>query len=120
MITTTGLRMIQELITSGDHAHITHLAPGSGTTAPLISDSGLEYEIGTRKSVSYSAIGSPDVGDTYSVIWNSVEANNIGSISECGLFSALTTGSMFSRATFTAINLTEGSDYKMEWNVQIV
>lgn len=120
MITATGLRMTQELITSGDHAHITHINIGSGTSVPTISDTGLQYELGTRKTVSYTALGSPSVGDTYYTVWDSIEASGIGSISECGLFSAASTGSLFNRAIFTVIEFSSGSEYKMEWDVQIV
>jgi len=105
MITATGLRMVQEIITSGDHANIAYLNVGSGTTTPTINDSGLEHELGTRKMVSYTNLGSPSVGDTYYATWDSVEAGNIGSISECGLFSTSTGGSMFSRATFDTIGV---------------
>ena len=120
MITATGLRMVQEIITSGDHAHITHINIGSGTTAPAMNDFELEYELGTRKPVNYTNLGSPSTGDTYYTTWDSVEAGAIGSISECGLFSASAGGSMFCRASFDIIDFSNGSEYKLEWNVQIV
>ena len=120
MITSTGLRMIQEIITSGDHAHITHLNIGSGTDIPTVGDTGLQFELGTRREISYTTLGSPIVGDTYYATWDSIEAGAIGSVSECGLFSALTTGSLFSRASFDTVEFSDGSEYKLEWEIRVV
>jgi len=120
MISTTGLSLVRGLLLDGTSNHITHTAMGSGTTIPTIDDSGLEYEISTRATISHTALGSPLVGDTYTAVWNSVEASGIGSISEIGLFSQSIGGSMFCRASFDQNSLTGGSEYKMEWNIQIV
>ena len=121
MITSTGLSIVRDLIGYGNTDTIAYFGFGSGTTAPSLSDSGLEYEVSERRAVSYSNIGSPSVGDTYSCTLNSIEASGINasgySISELGLFTQLTGGSMFNRCAFDAISLSSGSEYKFEWDI---
>jgi hypothetical protein len=119
MITTTGLSMVRALLISGNSDHISYFAIGSGTTVPTINDTALGSEW-TRSAIDTTALGSPTVGTTFAVEFNSIEASGVGNITEAGLFTQSSDGSMFSRATFDAITLSEGSEWKFEWDVEVV
>jgi len=119
MITNSGLGMVRDLLIYGNTSRVTHIAVGSGTSTPIITNSGLQFET-NRSSVLLSNTGSPTPLISFSGLILSVTAGSLASIGECGLFSALVGWSMFSRAKFDSIVLDAGSDYLVEWDVSVV
>jgi hypothetical protein len=77
---------------------------GTGATAPAKADTALVTEVDTpRASTSVSVTGSGATAK-YQAIWTNT-ATTTRAIQEAGLFSASTAGTMFTRHTFTTINL---------------
>ncbi len=89
LVTTLGLTALANQWTGlSSPTTMTHLAVGSGTTTPAISDTGIGTQIGDRvtpdtKSVSEGVI-------TVEHYYGTTEGN--GTIAEVGLFSASTSG----------------------------
>jgi tetrahydromethanopterin S-methyltransferase subunit C len=80
---------------------------GTGTTAPAVGNTALE----TVKSNEARTVGTASqdttttTSDTYKVVGTITCAVAGAAITEVGLFDALTSGNLFLRGTFSAINL---------------
>lgn len=116
MITNSGLHMLQFLMLSGTTARITHMAFGSGTVNPTVSDTQLGGEY-FRGTAGFSNLGSPLVGDTYSGLIYSTSSYDLGSFFEVGLLSSGAGGQLFSRALYQGYLFDNGSDWMTQWDV---
>lgn len=92
---------------------MSYLAIGTGTTAEAASQTALTTEVGTRVDGTKS---NPS-GAIYRVVGTFASGNGTGSITEAGLFSASTAGTMLNRKLFSAIN--KGSNDSLEITMEI-
>lgn len=83
-----------------------HIGMGTTATAPAKTDTALGTEVETRGATTVTVSGSGSSAK-YSA-QATITATTTRSIVECGLFSAVTTGVMFTHSTFTAIGLNSG------------
>ncbi len=117
MITNDGVTITRDLLLSGNTAFISHMAIGSGNAIPDVTQTGLGSEF-NRKAVTLIALGSPQVGTTFRVDWNSVQVSGAQPITEVGLFSDVSTGSIYNRARFDPVEVSAGSEWRFELNVE--
>lgn len=96
---------------------ISHIAVGTGTTDPTVSDTALESEV-LRKARQEATknIGSGTV--TVSMWIASTEANG-NTLSEVGTFDSASGGNMFSRDTFTGLNKTSSIEVWIDIEFQV-
>ena len=91
-----------------------YLAIGTGTTAPVSGNTALESEIGTRVVGTITSSAN---------IWQNEgtfgPGNGTGALTEAGLFSASTGGTMLARQTFTVINKGASDSLKITWQITI-
>ena len=106
LIVTAGLNaMIKQVL--GDvaggaqPAKFNYVGIGTGTTAPAAGNTALETEIGTRVQDADPEFPSTGQGKLESFF---AAGNGTGQITESGILSALTSGTLLARATFTAID----------------
>lgn len=92
---------------------ISHVAIGSGTTAPANGDTALQNEL-ARVAISPAPVPS---GASVVVTTTFPAGVGTGNISESGLFNASSAGTMFSRAIFTAIPKGALDEISIEWTV---
>jgi hypothetical protein len=78
-------------------------ATGAARTA-VAADTALSTETETRVSGTESTVTTTQTGDTYQVT-GTITATSNRAVDEAGLFDAVTTGNMFTSATFPVINL---------------
>jgi hypothetical protein len=83
-----------------------HGAMGTGATAPAKGDTALVTEVESRGATSVSVTGSGATAK-YQAVWTNT-ATATRAIQEAGLFSASAAGTMFTRHTFSTINLASG------------
>mgnify|MGYP001130354482 CR=1 FL=1 len=79
---------------------ISHIAVGSGTTAPAPGNTALESEIGRKAGVYNHTAGTKIF--TFQTTFNPGEAT--GAITEAGIFNAAVGGAMLDRVTFAVVN----------------
>jgi hypothetical protein len=85
----------------------THIGASTGTTTPAKSDTALATaEVETRGTTTISVTGSGSTAKYQAV--GIVNATGTRAITEVGLFSASTSGSMFVRCVHDAINVVNG------------
>lgn len=85
----------------------THIGMGTIGTAPAKSDTALGGEVETRGATTVTVAGGTGSAAKYQAV-ATLTATTTRAIQECGLFSASTTGTMFTHSTFTTINLNNG------------
>ena len=106
-VTNIGLGIITGLLASSTHKHV-HWGTGTTAAAPtqtaLVTPSSDE----TRASCAQSQVTTSVTNDTYQVVATLTCASAAKAITEVGVFSAATGGSMYSRNAFDAINLAVG------------
>ena len=115
MCVTAGLNLIRDRIATNSSSYIQYGAIGSGTTAPTAADTALESEI-LRKTFQ-NVDTSTDKQVTFEYWIASTEGNTPGTVSEVGLFTASTGGTMLCRATFDAITKDNTVEMLIVWTV---
>lgn len=114
LVVTTGLNFIASRIRDASAAVMSHMAVGSGTGTAAANNTTLGTELSrvaltsttaTNNSVAYSATFGPAVGT--------------GAVTEAGLFSASTAGTMLCRTVFSVVNKDAGDTMVITWTVTI-
>ena len=93
---------------------------GTGILAAAVTDTALGTPGGEARTVGVMTSETTDTtDDTLQVIGTIIEADGGAAITECGLFTHLssTTGFLYLRATFDAINLLDGNS--IEFTIQV-
>ena len=116
IVTNAGLALtVSRLMGSGDEPD--YIAWGTGDTAEAASQSALDNEAAEdRVQGSSSAVTTDVSNDTYQVVGEMV-SESTQAITEVGLFTASTSGTMFMRAVFDEINVDE--DDSIEFTIQV-
>ena len=87
---------------------------GTGSTAASASDTTLETELASRATGTLSSIGN---------IWQSVgnfpAGTNTGAITEAGVFSASSAGTMLARQVFAVINKAASDSLQVTWQITL-
>lgn len=98
LVVTTGLNLIRDRLATSSSNYIQYGAAGSGTTAPTAGDTALESILGARQAFD-TVNTDTDAQARFEWSYAFNEAN--GTHTEAGLFTALTSGIMLCRATFS-------------------
>lgn len=103
--------IMQQILASPTISKPSHMAIGTGATAPAAGNTALGAEIDrnalTSKAGNVGVVTM--VGD-----WAAGDGTN-SAIAEAGIFDAASTGNMYSRATFTAINKQAADTLSITW-----
>jgi hypothetical protein len=91
-----------------------YLALGTGTNAASASDTALQTELSTRVAGTLSS--STNVWQNQGTFGAGV---NTGAITEAGIFSASSAGTMLARQTFSVINKAAGDSLQVTWQVTL-
>lgn len=95
---------------------MSHMALGSGTTAPAATDTALESLLGVREILDSST--SPASGVV--LYTSSFEAGDAtGAVTEAGIFNAASGGTMLCRTTFDVINKSATDTLSVTWIITI-
>ena len=114
-IVTAGKNDIASLIT-GAGSVMTHMAVGTGSTGVDPTDTTLETE-NDRNALSVSG-GAPSTNTiVYTGVW--AAGDGTAAITEAGLFSASSGGTMLARTVFSAVNKGAGDILTITWTVTI-
>lgn len=88
---------------------------GTGSTAANASDTDLETPLATRATATITAPGG--------AVWQSVSnfnaGVNTGAVTEAGIFSASSSGTLMARQVFTVINKGASDTLQVTWQITI-
>lgn len=114
-IVTTGKNDIASLIT-GSGAAMTHMGVGTGTTGVVAGDTALETQVDRNALVTSGGVASTNTVEFESV-WNA--GDGTGALTEAGLFSASTGGTMLARTVFSVVNKSASDILTITWTVTV-
>ena len=121
MIVTTGKNFIAASMlktTSNSPVAMTHMALGSGTTAPVMANTTLENEfVGGGNSRSSVTASVADSVVTYSATFG--PGNCVGSVTEAGIFNNSTGGTMLCRTKFPVVTKEAADTITIVWNITL-
>jgi hypothetical protein len=111
LITTAGRNaIVNRLPSSPGTAVPTHMAIGTGTNAAAAGDTTLQTELDRNALTSNTA--STNV---LTMVGDWAAGDGTGAITEAGVLSAASGGTLFSRAVFSAINKAAGDTLQITW-----
>jgi hypothetical protein len=95
---------------------MSNMAIGSGTTAAVVGDTGLESELGR---VALTTAGGTVSGAvvTYEATFNA--GTGTGAVTEAGILNAGTGGTMLCRTVFNVVNKGQDDTLSITWTVTI-
>lgn len=112
MVVTVGKNYIASRMTGSPPTAISHMAVGSGTTAPAIGQTALVTELGRVAITALTA--STNVVTITATFGLGV---GTGNIAECGLFNASTGGTMISRSTNVIVTKGANDTLTLTWTL---
>lgn len=121
-VTNGGIAEIVKLACGESADAFTHIAIGTGSGAPAVSDTTLDAEIstngGSRDASTVTSETTNTTDDTIQLIsgWNFSGAL---SIQESGVFNAASSGDMLCRQTFTTLAVDNGDSLTITWKVTL-
>ncbi len=115
-VVNTGLALTSLLLTGSGTAP-GYIAIGKGTTAPTATDTALENEY--ARGVATRTRGTTSVENDTAIYEREFAFTESAAITESGLFNASTSGTMFNRATFSAVSLQNGDHLLVRWKVKV-
>ncbi len=114
LVVTVGLNFIASRIKDATATVMTHMAVGAGTAPAAAGNTALGTELGRV------GLGSTTVTNNQVVYAASFGAGvGTGAVTEAGLFSASTGGTMLCRTVFSVVNKEAGDTMSISWTVTI-
>jgi len=104
---------------SGDTAtpsDMKYIAIGTSTTAAGAAQTALVTEIETRATGTQTIVTTTVTSDTYQAV-GSISITGTHAVTECGILSASSNGTMAARQTFSAINAVSGDTIQVTWKI---
>lgn len=114
VVVTVGKNFLANWLTSATQVDyfMRYIGLGTGVTAASSSDTALQTELTSRVAGTLSALSN---------VWQNVASFgpgvNTGAITESGIFSASSGGTLFARQTFPVINKAAGATLQVTWQV---
>lgn len=114
LVVTTGKNLIASRLVGTASNVISHMAVGTGTTAPAAGDTTLVTEL-TRVAISSGTAS----GNVATYVATFAPGVGTGSINECGLFNASTAGTMLARSTSVIVTKGALDTLALTWTITI-
>jgi len=109
LITTAGRNALVDLWDDGS-TKPSHMAVGTGTTAAAAGDTTLETEL-DRNAVTSRTVST----NVLTMVGDWAAGDGTGAITEAGVLSAASNGTLFSRAVFSVINKAAADTLSITW-----
>lgn len=115
LVVTTGCELIASQFCDETMEKPSHMAIGTGTTAPKKADTALQTEVKRKPfKTNASRVGATV---TYQAEFGPTEGT--GAITEVGIFNHTSAGTMLNRATFPVVNKQASDTLIVSWSVSI-
>jgi hypothetical protein len=120
LIVTIGKSYLATWLAAASHAgaFMSYIALGEGTSGPSASDTTLGTELTGGGNARVVGTLTPS-SNTWNNTATFAPGNGTGAVTEAGLFSALTSGTMFARQVFAVYNKAAGDTLTISWTVTL-
>lgn len=116
----TGLVFIAQRVGSlVPPSQMTHMGLGTGTadnTGSPPTNTTLSNQVGSRQTIDITPLGTNERTITYNANFGT-GTGTVGAITEAGIFSAATGGTMLARTKFNVINKGENDSLAVTWKI---
>jgi len=118
LVVTIGKQYLASWLTAATQSteFMSYIGLGTGMTAPTIGDTNLQTPLPTRVQGTLTTPGSTNIWQNVASFGPGVDT---GAITEAGLFSTLTLGTMFARQVFGVVNKGSGDTLVLTWMVTL-
>ena len=116
LVVTSGKELVAANLQGGTVTPLTHMGVGSGSVAAAAGDTGLGTQI-DRNALTTSGGTVAAAVVTYECTW--LPGDGTGALTEAGLFSASTGGTMLARTVFPVVNKGADDTVTIAWDVTI-
>ena len=118
LVVNTGLAYFISRAVSVTAATMSHMALGSGTTAPAAGDTALQTQLGSRVTLDSTSItGTDNENVVYAATFGA--GDGTGAVTEAGIFNAETGGDMLCRTVFPVVNKQADDTMVITWTVTL-
>ena len=117
LIVTAGKAWVAQRMEGGTLGVMTHMGVGTGTTAAVIANTDLETITGARLALADS--GGIVAGAVITFAATFPAGAHTAAITEAGIFTASTSGTMLARTVFTVVNKGALDSMTISWAVTI-
>jgi len=115
LVVTAGKVQLASRMLGTSVASPSHMAVGTGNTAPVAGDTALQTQLGSRVALT-SATQSTNVLTFVATFGAGVAT---GALTEAGIFNASTAGTMTCRTTFSTVNKDTLDSLTITWNLTL-
>lgn len=116
LVVSTGKALVAQNLQGGSVAPVTYMAVGTGTTAADAGDTGLETEL-DRNALTTSGGTQTGPAVLFESTW--LPGDGTGALTEAGLFTAASGGTMLARTVFPVVNKAAADTISIAWTVTI-
>ena len=118
LVVYSGLAFIASRMTGTTKAVMSHMALGSGTTAPAATQTDLVSMLGSREALDSTTIsGTNNEKVVYVSAFEAGDAT--GAVTEAGIFNASTGGDMLCRTKFDVVNKAADDTMSVTWTITL-
>ena len=114
LVVNVGKDFVASRMVAASATVMSHMAIGSGTTAPAAGDTTLNSELGRVTLASSSATGAVV---TYTASFPA--GTGTGAVTEAGIFNAGVAGTMLCRTVFSVVNKGANDSMSVTWTVTV-
>jgi len=115
LIVNDGLNFICSRMAGTSASVMSHMALGSGTTAPAAGQTDLVSILGSREALDSSTVSS----NTITYVASFEAGDGTGAVTEAGIFNASTGGDMLCRTTFSVVNKEADDTMSVTWTITL-
>lgn len=114
LIVNVGKNYLASAVLSAASSPFTHMAVGTGTTAAAVTDTTLQTELARSAFTTSSRTDNVvSISTTYGA------GTGTGALTEAGLFSASSGGTMLSRVVFAVVNKGATDTLQINWTITL-
>ena len=118
LVVNSGLAYIISRMVGTDKGVMSHMALGSGTTAPAADQTDLVSLLGAREILDSTTITGTNSEKVQYI--SSFEAGKAtGAVTEAGIFNAATAGDMLCRTAFSVVNKAADDTMTVTWTITL-
>lgn len=114
LVVTVGKTYIAARMANSATTLMSHMAIGSGTTAPVVGNTTMESSLARVALTSFTS--STNV---VTAVASFIGGVGTGAITEAGLFNHVTTGTMLCRTTFPVVTKAVGDSIAITWAITV-
>jgi|13_taG_2_1085334.scaffolds.fasta_scaffold00627_11 hypothetical protein len=115
LIVNDGLNFICSRMAGTSASVMSHMALGSGTTAPAAGQTDLVSILGSREALDSSTVSS----NTITYVASFEAGDGTGAVTEAGIFNASSGGDMLCRTTFSVVNKEADDTMSVTWTITL-